>query len=674
MRFKFECVGLPSAGVFAIFATLLSATVASSQRVTPPPASTASGDLSSMDLEQLMKIEVVFAGSKRAQQTRDVPSFVSVVTAAQIKEHGYRTLADVLKTLPDFYISNDRNYSFTGVRGFDRPGDYNSRVLLLLNGLRTNDNMYDQAHIGEDFIVDMDLVDHIEVIRGPSAAIYGNNALFAVINVVTKQGQSLQGPEVAATAASFGTYAGRASYGKTFDNSLDLLVSASVSDSKGQRLYFPEFDRPSTNNGVADHADYERFSKLLATATKGGFSLQASNVWREQGIPTGSFGTLFNDPRTQSIDGLTLASLSYTRSLSDSASFSARVHGGRSTYWGTFASAAGESPDKDDGIGEWWGADLDARRRIARHFVTVGAEYQDDFRQTDDNHNAEPYILYYSMSKHSDRYGVFAQDEITLFAPLLLYAGARYDRYETFGSALSPRVGLIYTPSGQTTLKVLAGRAFRAPNVYEMFADNLTFKPNLQLQPERIETLELVAQQMIGGGVQLSASTFHNKLTSLLTQRIDSTDKRLVFENSGEIASKGLEFGLGVNRGHGPSGELTYTLQRTENRATRIELTNSPRQMAKLQLRAPLGVHDATLGLDAQWMSDRATLAGNTDPGSVVTNLSLLAPRVFGRFELSATVYNVFGVAYGAPGSVEHVQDIIQQDGRSFRVKTALRF
>jgi iron complex outermembrane receptor protein len=96
-----------------------------------------------MDLEQLMTIEIVVAGSKRAQQARDVASFVSIVTAADIRQHGYRTLSAVLQTLPSFYVSYDRNFTQIGVRGFKRSGDYNTRVLLLLNGQRTNDNVYD---------------------------------------------------------------------------------------------------------------------------------------------------------------------------------------------------------------------------------------------------------------------------------------------------------------------------------------------------------------------------------------------------------------------------------------------------------------------------------------------------------------------------------------------------
>lgn len=107
--------------VLPVVVAVLSAKSAISQRVVPPvapaPKATRAGDLATMDLEQLMKIEVVFAGSKRAQETRSVVgSFVSIVTAAEIKEHGYRTLANMLKTLASFYVTNDRNYSVIGVR------------------------------------------------------------------------------------------------------------------------------------------------------------------------------------------------------------------------------------------------------------------------------------------------------------------------------------------------------------------------------------------------------------------------------------------------------------------------------------------------------------------------------------------------------------------------------
>jgi iron complex outermembrane receptor protein len=671
MSIKSPCAhaGWSSLTIATLF---FSATVAWGQNSTPTLPGPKS-DLAVMDLEQLMKIEVVFAASKRAQQTRVVPSFVSVVTAAEIKEHGYRTLADVLKTLPSFYLSNDRNYSFVGVRGFEPPGDYNARVLLLLNGLRTNDNIFDQAYIGEEFSVDVDLIERIEVIRGPSAAIYGSNAFFAVINVVTKRGVSLKGAELATSAASFGTYSGRASYGRTLGSDVDMLFSASYSDSKGQRLYFPEYDDPSTSNGVANGADGESSRKLFATIAKGNFSFQAHNSSRDKAVPTGSFGTLFNDKRTHTVDRISMASASYSRAFEHSASVSTRVQGTRWSYDGEYPYAPDLQPARDGVVGEAWGVEVDAGRGVSRHFFNVGAQYTDNFRQDRKTYSPEPYLVYMEGKNQSTYWGMFAQDEIKVFQPLTMFAGMRYDRYETFGSATSPRVGLVYAPGSKTTVKLLAGRAFRAPNESELHTENGVSKPNLRLQPERIETLELVAQRFIGGGVQLSASTFRNRLSALLSMRLDTTDNLLVFENADAIKSKGIELGVEVNRGHGPTGQLSYSVQRTEDRATGVALTNSPRHMAKLQLHSPLSAH-VSAGLDAQYTSGRGTLAGSVAPAYTVTNLSLVAPRLFGQMDVSASIYNLFDARYGVPGSAVHLQDVIQQDGRSLRVKTTLHF
>jgi outer membrane receptor protein involved in Fe transport len=663
-----------SVSAFLIGSVLISASFAAAQQPTPPPK--AALDQSTMDLEQLMKIEIVVAGSKRAQQSRDVPSFVSVVSAAEIREHGYRTLADVLRTLPGFYVTNDRNYSYIGVRGFSRPGDFNSRILLLLNGLRTNESVYDLAYFGEEFSVDVDLIERVEVIRGPSSALYGSNAFFAVINVVTRPGSSLAGTEVTTSAASFGTYAGRASYGRTFANDLDLLVSATYSDGRGRNLYYPEYDTPLTNNGFANGADHEGFHKFLVTASKGDFSFQANSVSREKGLPTAQYASIFNDKRTRTTDELRLASLSFNHAFSDGASFSTRLHTGRYSYVGEYAYLPGITPNQDLALGEWWGMEVDAAHKVgSRQFVTLGAEYRDNFKQDQTNFDPQPYVLYADVRNASARWGVFAQDEIKLAEPLVLYAGARVDQYKGLGSATSPRAALIYTPIPTTTFKLLAGRAFRAPSVLELYFEsaNLRYKANPLLKPEHIETLELVAQRFIGGGVQISASAFSNKLTGLTDQRLDPADSLLVFQNVGEAHSKGLELGLEVNRGHGRTGQLSYSLQRTED-ATGTELTNSPGQMVQMQLRSPIPGFGAIAAVDAQYMSARRTLAGNIAGSHTLTNLSLFAPRTYGRFDLSATFYNVFGARYGDPVASTYAQDVIGQDGRSVRVRSTLHY
>ena len=662
-----------SVSVFLIGSVLISASFAAAQQPTPPPPKAA--EPSTMDLEQLMKIEIVVAGSKRAQQSRDVPSFVSVVSAADIKEHGYRTLAEVLRTLPGFYVTNDRNYSYIGVRGFSRPGDWNSRVLLLLNGVRTNENLYDLAYIGEEFSVDVDLIDRVEVIRGPSSALYGSNAFFAVINVVTRAGNSLAGAEITTSAASFGTYSGRGSYGRTFANGLDLLISGTYSDGKGRDLFYPEFDAPLTNNGDAKGADHEEFRKFLVTASKGNFSFQANTVSREKGLPTGAYATLFNDKRTRTTDELSLASVSYQRALSDGASFSTRLHAGRYAYDGEYAYYSNLAPNRDLSVGEWVGLEVDGARRLgARQFLTFGAEFRDDFKQLLTNFDPEPYLLYSEMRNNSTREGVFAQDEIKLADPLMLYAGVRLDHYDGFGLATSPRLALIFTPTAASTFKFIAGRAFRAPNEYELYSVSPGYTSNPTLEPEHIETLELIAEHFIGGGVHISASAFRNRLTDLIEQRLDSVNNLFVYGNQDRTPSRGLELGLEVNRGHGLTGQLSYSLQRTEDSTTDTELTNSPGQMVQLQLRSPIPGSNVIAALDAQYMGARRTVAGNTAGGHTLTNVSLFAPRTFGRFDLSASLYNIFGTRYGDPVPESFTQDVIRQDGRSFRVRTTLHY
>ena len=116
-----------------------------------PPA------LADKSLEDLMSVEVgtVFGAARREQRVTEAPSSVTIVTAEDIRTFGWRTLAEALSSVRGFYVTNDRNYTYVGVRGFGRPSDYNNRVLVLVNGHRYNDNVYDQALLGHEFPIDL---------------------------------------------------------------------------------------------------------------------------------------------------------------------------------------------------------------------------------------------------------------------------------------------------------------------------------------------------------------------------------------------------------------------------------------------------------------------------------------------------------------------------------------
>src|SRR3989339_483576 len=149
----------------------------------------------------------VQAAAKRPQRTSDAPATAQVITAQDIADYGYRTLAEALQSLSGIYAWTDRNYAGLWVRGFGRPGDYNNRVLLLINGHRMNDNIYGQAFAGFDFSLDLAAVDHIEVVKGPGSALYGDNAFFAVVNVVTRKARHSPRMRAKAETGSYGMHA-----------------------------------------------------------------------------------------------------------------------------------------------------------------------------------------------------------------------------------------------------------------------------------------------------------------------------------------------------------------------------------------------------------------------------------------------------------------------------------
>ena len=232
-------------------------------------------DLANASLEQLGDIQV-YSASMHLQASGDAPSSVTVITADEIQQHGYRTLADILRAVRSFYVTYDRNYSSLGVRGFARPGDYNTRVLLMVDGHRMNDDIYDEAMIGTEFPIDVDMIQRVEIIRGAASSLYGSNALFAVINVITRKAATASGLELSVEAASFNTYKGRISYGREFGQ-LQFLVSGFLYGSRGpDQLFFPELDTAQTNNGIASHADDDQLGTALATASIHDFTLQGA--------------------------------------------------------------------------------------------------------------------------------------------------------------------------------------------------------------------------------------------------------------------------------------------------------------------------------------------------------------------------------------------------------------
>ena len=277
----------------------------------PPPQGE---DFTGMDLDQLMRVKVptVYGASKHEQKITEAPSAVTIVSREDIKQFGYRTLGDVLASVRGWYITSDRAYNFAGVRGVNRLGDFGGRLLLTVDGHRLNEPVYDSTFFGQDFPLDVDLIERVEVIRGPGSSLYGNNAFFGVVNVITRKGRDLKGLEASALGGDFSTYGGRASFGRHFTNGVEMLLSGSYYDTKGQET-LPYEDLSGNPLPSNRHLDYERSSKFFGSVAYGDFTLEGLYGHREKAIAPGTWGTVFDDPRSQITDDRAFAELRFER-------------------------------------------------------------------------------------------------------------------------------------------------------------------------------------------------------------------------------------------------------------------------------------------------------------------------------------------------------------------------
>lgn len=626
-------------------------------------------DLTGLPLEQLLTMEV-YSAAKYVQKASQAPALVTVISAADIRRFGWRTLADVARSVRGLYVSYDRNYSYLGERGFLRPGDYNTRFLLLIDGSRVNDAVYDQAPLGAEFPLELELVERIEFVPGPGSSIYGSNAFFGVINVVTKKPSDLAGTRAAFEAGSAGARKASASTGWRTTGGADFLLAASAYRSAGRDLYYPEFDTPDQNHGVAAGLDYERGERLRASATSGPFSLSVTHARRLKGVPTASFAQPFNDPRSSTTDRQTYVDAALHANGGVAEQLNARL------YWGAYVSEgdyvndnALRSLDRDGSSARWWGFELSlVTTRYAGHTLLAGFDYQRDYRLHQYTYDLAPWFSYLDDRRAGSRAGLYLQDELALSDATLLNLGLRYDRNSGLAGVTSPRAALIHKLDGATTVKLIYGAAFRAPNVYERyyaFPGAGGQLPNPALASETTHSTELALVRQLGQRARLSASLFNNVVHGLITQVQSPAIPETRFDNASRLRAHGVELEYEQRWQSGATLRTSYSLARLGQG----QQVNAPERLAKLNLAGPLPMAGWAGALEAQYVGARGAAGAYW-----VANANLVRAHWLRNVEFSLGLYNLFGQRYADPGSAEHLQAVIAQDGRSLRARIGYAF
>jgi outer membrane receptor for ferrienterochelin and colicins len=632
-------------------------------------------DLTTLSLEDLMKIPV-HGASKFDQKTSDAPAAVTIVTADDIQKFGYRTLADLLRSVRGINVSYDRNYSYAGLRGFSSTGDYNSRFLVQIDGHRVNENIYNQALIGTEFILDMDLVDKVEIIRGTGASLYGSNAFFGVINIITKNSGKFGQPEIAGSYGSYDSFKGRVSYGRQLDNGLDLALSGTDYFSKGQNLYYSEFDNSTTPGGIARNSDDDKSGTLFGRMKYGPLTLEGAWVSRDKTIPTGAFGTDFNNPNTFTADKIWYLDLKYHQTVFKNTEITARLFFDEYQYKGNYSSAG--RINEDTALGQALGSELIVSRPFfdGTHRLTAGAEFVDNITQNQKNEDLDPYGLNLDSTESSQKWSIFAQDEYRMTSWLRINAGLCLDHSSNYDSLLNPRLAFIIQPQDSTTVKLIYGTALRPPNAYELYyEDGTTSKRPLSLDPEKITTYEAILEQRLFSNYRMSVGAFSYEIDDMIRQVNDSETNLLVFQNSGQMTAKGFELELeGVWRA-GLRGNIGYTFQNAKDKDTGETPVNSPQHIGKANLIVPLFSDNWSLGTNLQYLSPRKTNEGSDTDAVWIINMTLLGKNVRPGLTLSLSAYNLLNQKYKDPVGLEFLQrGGIEQDGMSFLLKMVFSY
>ena len=623
----------------------------------------------------------ISSAAKYKQRTRDVAASATVITSMDIARYGYATLDEIFQSIPGFYSSYDRNYSYIGVRGFGRPTDYNNRILMLVDGRAINDNFYGAVGTGPDFGIDLQRVERIEIVRGPGSALYGSHAMFAVVNIVLKKVNNFDGFKVHLNTGSYGHRGQSAAFGKEFENGIGLIVSNAITDIRGQDHYYPDFDDPATNNGIASGVDWEKYYSMASELSYKTLSISYLFNMRKKGIPTASYETVFNYPQTLTEDGWGLFSIKYNHVFSPSDQLQLTGSYNHFSYFGIWPYEWEEDDGEmylseyyDSDIGKWFSGEIQLIHDFSsNHRLTIGTEYKknvrSDFKSWDEDGT------YFDQNFPYSSYSFYAQDEYLITKSSALTLGVRYDDSTIGWNAISPRAGFVHHIFDETTVKFLYGEAFRAPSLYEVYYEdfNAGYKQNRNLKPEKIRALEFSLEHDLAANINGTFSAYNNKITNLIDQGLDTEDELIQHDNISHAEASGIELSLNFRNENQKSGFISYSLQSGKDGETGSKMSNSPSHLIKAGLVLPL-FNKFFVATQFFYESERiAVVGGEADKPAktkpyTLANMAITSKLLRKHFKLSFKIRNVLNQDYALPGGFEHVMSSIKQDKRNYRI------
>lgn len=560
------------------------------------------------ELAELLSENVVSGASRTNEIASDAPATTSTITAKDIRRYGIRSIGEAINFLGMGLVTQNPLHSVeVGGRGVLLTADYGNHVLLVVDGHVFNEPWGGTAYFEQGAAVPMELIDHIELILGPGAVLYGGNAMFGVVNVVTKRPSSYAGVHFIGEGSaspeqghggSFTSFA-PGDLGTTyrlatgigheltlFGKPAQLTAQAEIYRQDGPSFQWgpqavtnddgtpKDFGRRTSLGtwGGRTHAQYTTTVPAVhARLVWGEFAATARVASYERRTPyVNGFNQThsdFDEPRSSERDRWISVDIQHRGRLSKKLTTLVRTYADFYDYrQSIFISEPSDCPVATDGrchqtnLGRsrWFGTELQAVydwRGDERLTTMLGVDgrIRDLGGQVDSNHGDTGAFLGTIGKKYLTEpvWASYVQQRYSPLSVLHLNAGARFDSDPRGGNRLAPRAALAVEAWRGGVLKGIYAEAFRAPTFYEAFYEDASQRPNPNLRSEVVRSVETTVEQKVGAH-RFMMGAFRTWWTNMIYIGADA-DGIYQSRNASSIDNYGYNA-----RADGAFGDLSY--------------------------------------------------------------------------------------------------------------------
>ncbi|GAM10787.1 iron-regulated outer membrane virulence protein [Geobacter sp. OR-1] len=630
------------------------------------------------ELQLLYEESDLVTATRRVTPLHKAPAIATVITADEIRNMGARNLRDVLKMVPGIGIStNAWGVNMVEVRGIRTS--MNDKILVMIDGHSLNRNINGSALYQVADALPVENIRQMEVVRGPGSALYGSSAFVATINVITHDADEIDGVEAKIDGGSFDTFKGNLVGAVSSGDKLAASGSFDYFRTNGPKLHVESDALRSTPFSMAPgtaHLDAEQTDAFLKVIY-GDLSFRGHYLTSRKGYYIGMGNALTDDSYSDKENYW--GELAYDLRLSGTLAAHIKLsydHYGQDSHVKIFPNGfgggfpqgmIGNPQVKDRTFGteiqvDW--APFKGNRLI------VGLAYegmQQYYVKQMANFNPLTYadigafqeVADWNRETSRQIWATYLQDEWQLLERLNLTAGVRYDHYSDFGGTINPRAALVWNLLDEVDLKLLYGRAFRAPSFQELYdINNPAVLGNPALKPERIETWEAGATYRLSRALNIDLNYFYSAIDNLINK--DSSVTPAVERNIGKSVTQGVELGLNGSAFTTLQWRATYAWQAPRDDLTGQRLPYVPAHRATGSLNYAL-TRNVTLHTDLHWTGPRPRDTGDTraeSPSYTTVDLAATAHDFYKGLEIQVAVHNLFDKRYSDPDTSGAAQKI----------------